>query len=157
ATPLEDWKAYLTFHAIEKWATVLPASFADEHFAFHEHTLRGIPQQRERTKRAVEAVNNALGDAVGTLYVKHYFPPSDKLRAQAMVRGLIAAFRRRIDALAWMSPQTKARAKEKLGTLKVGVGYPDKWKDYSDLRVDPKDAFGNKARSEISDYRRSLA
>ncbi|MFN8176840.1 MAG: M13 family metallopeptidase [bacterium] len=157
AQPLEDWQDYLTFHAIEKAAPFLPAAYADERFAFHDHVVRGIPQQRERTKRAVEATNDALGDAVGKLYVKRWFPPSEKARAQAMVRGLVAAFGRRIDNLEWMSKETKARAKAKLATLEVGVGYPDRWRDYSGLRIDPADAFGNAERAQIFTYRTSLA
>ena len=157
AQPLGAWKDYLTLHAIENAAPVLSRAFADERFAFHDHVIRGIPQQRERTKRAVEAINVALGEAVGKLYVKRYFPPSEKARARAMVRDLMTAFDRRIDALEWMSPETKRRAKEKLAVLKVGVGYPDHWRDYAKLSVDPGDAFGNLERSEIFEYRRNLA
>ena len=157
ARPLDDWKDYLTFHAVEKTAAVLPAAFADEHFAFHDHVIDGIPQQRARTKRAVAAVDDALGEAVGKLYVKQYFPPSEKARAQAMVGRLLAAFRERIDHLEWMTPETKTRAKAKLAVLKVGVGYPDHWRDYSGLRIDPGDAFGNAERAGLFAYQQSLA
>lgn len=157
ARPLEEWKDYLVFHAIDKTAAFLPAAFSDEHFAFHDHVVSGIPQQRARAKRAVEATNRALGDAIGKLYAKRYFPPSEKARAQAMVGRLLAAFRERIDRLEWMAPETKARAKAKLVALKVGVGYPDHWRDYSGLRIDPADAFGNAERAEIFAYRQSLA
>ena len=155
--PLEDWRDYLTFHAIEKTCAVLPAAFDAEHFAFHGRVLNGIPQQRARVKRAVVAVNDALGEAVGKLYVEHHFPPSEKARAQAMVGRLLAAFRERIDRLDWMAPETKARAKAKLAVLKVGVGYPDRWRDYSGLRVDAADAFGDAERAGLFDYGQSLA
>jgi putative endopeptidase len=155
--PLEDWRDYLTFHAIEKTCAVLPAAFDAEHFAFHERILNGIPEQRAREKRAVLAVDDALGEAVGKLYVARHFPPSEKARAQAMVARLLAAFRARIDRLDWMAPETKARAKAKLAVLKVGVGYPDRWRDYSGLRVDAADAFGNAERAGLFAYRQSLA
>jgi predicted metalloendopeptidase len=156
ARPLDVWKDYLVFHAIDKTAAFLPTAFGEEHFAFHGHVVNGIPQRRARAKRAVDAANLALGDAIGRLYAKRYFPPSEKARAQAMVRRLMTAFRQRIDRLEWMAPETKARAKAKLAALKVGVGYPDHWRDYSALRIDPTDAFGNAERAEIFAYRQSL-
>jgi putative endopeptidase len=154
---LEAWKDYLTFHAIEHFAVVLPRAFGEERFNFHGTTLAGIPQRRELWKRAVDATSDALGEAVGQLYVARYFPPAAKARVEEMVRNLIAAFDRRIDALDWMAPATKATAKAKLAVLKVGVGYPDKWTDYSGLEIVRGDAFGNAARAEIFDYRRNLA
>ena len=96
--------------------------------------LSGAQKQRDRWKRAVDATNDALGFAVGQLYVERYFPPAEKARAQAMVANLIAAFRERIDRLDWMAPATKAEAKAKLAVLKVGVGYPDTWPDYAGAR-----------------------
>ncbi|MGH8275876.1 MAG: M13 family metallopeptidase, partial [Steroidobacteraceae bacterium] len=155
--PLETWKEYLLFHALEHAARYLPKVFVAEHFAFHQHVLSGTPQQRERWKRAVDDTNQALGEAVGKLYVQRYFPPSEKARAEQMVRNLVRAFAARIDRLEWMAPQTRERAKEKLATLKVGVGYPDKWRDYSGLAVVRGDAFGNAERASLFEYRRSLA
>jgi len=154
--PIEDWKALLTCHAIEKGADCLPRAFAEEQFAFYGKVLDGTPQLRERWKRAVDDTSRALGEAVGKLYVQKYFPASEKARAQAMVRNILAAFGKRIDALAWMAPETKARAKAKLAALKVGVGYPDTWRDYTGLRVVPGDAFGNAERAEAFEYRRNL-
>jgi predicted metalloendopeptidase len=104
----------------------------------------------------VSATNQALGEAVGRLYVARYFPPAEKARAEEMVKNELAAFARRIDALEWMAPQTKARAKAKLAVLKVGVGYPDKWRDYSELEVVAGDALGNNARAALFNYRRNL-
>jgi len=154
--PLDTWKDYLTFHALEHSADVLPRAFGEERFAFHGTVLAGIPQRRDRWKRAVDATSGALGDAVGQLYVQKYFPPSSKARVEAMVRNIMAAFGRRIDALEWMTPATKARAKDKLATLKIGVGYPDKWQDYSGLEVVRGDAFGNDQRAERFELQRNL-
>lgn len=155
-TPLSTWKEYLTFHAIEHARAVLPKAFVEEAFEFYGKELSGTPKLRDRWKRAVSATNGALGEAVGQLYVERYFPASEKARAEEMVKNELSAFSRRIDKLDWMSPQTKTRAKAKLGALKVFVGYPDKWRDYSGLEVVRGDALGNQQRSELFEYRHSL-
>jgi putative endopeptidase len=155
--PLAVWKDYLTFHAIDRASALLPKPFADEHFKFYGTTLSGAPQQRVRWKRAVNATNAALGDAVGKLFVKQYFPPASKAAAQAMVKNIIAAFGHRIDNLAWMSPATRTKAKAKLGTLYVGIGYPEHWRAYDGLTIKRDDALGNEIRSELFDYHASLA
>ncbi|MGH7512661.1 MAG: M13 family metallopeptidase [Gemmatimonadales bacterium] len=155
--PLETWKAYLTFHAIQSRAAVLPGPIVRESFAFFGPVLTGAKQQRDRWKRAVAATNDALGFAVGRLYVARYFPPAEKARAQAMVANLIAAFRARIDRLDWMAPATKREAKAKLGVLKVGVGYPDAWPESHDLEVVAGDAYGNTERARLLQLKRSLA
>ena len=120
--------------------------------------MQGTPEQRARWKRAVDATNDALGEAVGKLYVAKYFPASAKAQLKLMVANIEAAYRKRIDAVAWMSPKTKAEAKRKLTTLTVGIAYPDKWRDYSAFKVVRGDAVGNAERSEILEYnyRRSL-
>ncbi len=155
--PIETWKDYLTFHAIDHAATVLPKAFVAEQFAFYSVVLTGTPEQRPRWKRAVDATNTALGEAVGKLYVQRYFPASEKDRAEAMVRNLLAAFATRIDRLQWMTAGTKLKAKAKLATLRVAVGYPDKWRDYSGLQIARDDAFGNAERAESFEYRHNLA
>jgi putative endopeptidase len=119
--------------------------------------MSGATQQRERWKRAISATNDALGYAVGRLYVARYFPPAEKKRAEEMVANLMAAFRDRIDRLEWMAPATKQEAKAKLAALKVGVGYPDRWPDYSALVVKAGDAFGNAQRAELWQLQQSLA
>ncbi|MBK9062682.1 MAG: M13 family metallopeptidase [Acidobacteria bacterium] len=155
--PLETWKEYLALRALSRAATFLPKAFVDEQFAFYGTTLTGAPKLRDRWKRGVSVTDAALGEAVGRLYVTKYFPPSEKARAEEMVRNEIAAFAIRIDRLDWMAPETKAKAKAKLAALKVGVGYPDKWTDYSGLEVVKGDALGNARRASLFRTRRSLA
>ncbi len=157
SAPLEDWKAWLTFHALDDAAGVLPKAFAEEAFAFHGRVLAGTPEMPARWKRGVDAASEALGEALGKLYAAKYFPAAEKRRAEAMVRNILAAFSRRIDALDWMSPSTKAEAKRKLKALKVGVGYPDRWRSYAGLEVKPGDAFGNAERASRFEYQRNLA
>ena len=155
--PLDAWKAWLSIMAIEQYADVLPKAFADEHFAFYGKVLSGAPLQADRWKRAVAAVNTGLGDAVGRLYVQAYFPPAAKAEIQGMVANIKAAFSRRIEKLAWMSPATKAEAEAKLKTLVVGVGYPDAWRDYKDLEIKPDDALLDVYQAQRWEYRRDLA
>jgi predicted metalloendopeptidase len=154
--PLATWKDYLTFHAIQSRAAVLPSPIDRQSFAFFGPVLSGAKQQRERWKRAVGATNEALGFAVGKLYAERYFPAEEKARAQAMVANIMAAFRDRIDRLEWMAPATKKEAKAKLAVLKVGVGYPDRWPTYDGLEVKPSDAFGNRERAQLYQYHRSV-
>ena len=150
--PLETWKDYLALHAIEHRAAVLPKAVVAEHFAFYQATINGTPEQRARWKRAIDATNQALGDAVGKLYVERYFSAAAKARIEEMVEQLRTAFGRRIDQLDWMAPETKANAKAKLAALKVGVGYPEHWRDYVGLKVVSGDAFGNAERAEEFEY-----
>jgi len=155
--PLAVWKEYLTFRAIDRASGLLPKSFASERFKFYSTTLNGIPQQSERWKRAVNNTSADLGDVVGKLYVKQYFPPDAKAKIQAMVKNIVAAFGKRIDNLTWMTPATKAKAKAKLGTLYVGVGYPEHWRDYSGLKILRDDPLGNAQRSSLFDYQWTLS
>jgi putative endopeptidase len=154
--PLDTWKDYLKFHAIEAAAPYLPKKFVDEDFAFNAHVLYGTPEQRPRWKRAVAVCDAALGDAVGKLFVQKYFAPEEKRRAEVMVQNLLVAFAARIDKLDWMAPQTKLVAKEKLKALKIGVGYPDRWRGYAGLKVVRGDAFGNWSRAEDYEYKRQI-
>ena len=157
AQPLASWRDYLAFHAIARGAPFLSKAFVDEAFAFNGQALSGTPQQTDRWKRGVDRTNDALGEAVGKLYVERYFPPEAKAQVQEMVKNILAAFDRRIDRLEWMSPATRARAHEKLANFQVGVGYPDRWRDYSGLQVVRGDAYGNQDRAELFEYRRNLA
>ena len=145
---IEVWQDYLRYHLIEHYASVLPKAVRAEQFAFHGTVLSGEQQIAARSEDAIGATNAALGQAVGMLYTKRYFPPEAKARALAMVADLIAAYRARIPKLSWMSAQTKERALAKLAALRVDVGYPDNWIDYSALEVVRGDAFGNMRRAE---------
>lgn len=157
STPVETWKDWLAFHVIEAYAGVLPKAFNDEQFEFVGKVLSGAEQQRPRWQRGVFVVNGLLGDVVGKVYAQKYFSPAAKAQAQAMVADLITAFHKRIDALDWMNPSTKAEAHAKLSTLYVGIGYPETWHDYSNFEVKPGDAFGNVWRGNLSEYERRIA
>ncbi len=150
--PLDVWKDYLTFHALNRASPLLPKAFAEEHFRFYGTALSGARKQRDRWKRAVGAASGALGDAVGRIYVERWFPASAKAEAEIMVKNIVAAFGRRIDGLEWMSAATREKAKAKVATLYVGMGYPDRWRDYSGLEIRRDDALGNARRSELFDY-----
>jgi len=128
-----------------------------ENFHFYGTALQGTPELSARWKRAVASTNLALGDAVGKLYVQRYFPPEAKAQITALVDALLKAFSQRIDHLEWMSPETRAQAQAKLAALKVGVGYPDHWIDYSNLRIVRGDAYGNADRAEHFELARNLA
>ena len=154
---LETWKDWLAFHALDGAAPYLPKAFADAHFAFHGTTLSGTPEQPERWKRAVTELNDALGFAVGKLYVERHFSATTKAHAEAMVRDVVTAFGHRIDALDWMSEETRVRARAKLEGLTVDIGYPERWPDYSELEVRRADALGNARRAGLAHYHRNLA
>jgi putative endopeptidase len=145
--PIGTWREYLAYHAVDRNLGVLPKPFADEGFAFYGQALTGAQKQRDRWKRAVDATNSALGEAVGQMYVAKYFPAASKAQLQAIVANIIAAFGRRIDALTWMSPKTKESAKAKVASLIVGIGYPDTWRDYSNLQIVRGEAFENAERA----------
>lgn len=155
--PLQAWKDLLTFHTINHAAGLLPKAYADLNFDFYVHDLQGTPVQQPRWKRAVGATSTELGDAVGQLYVKQYFPASSKAEIEQLVKNLVAAFRDRIDTLSWMTPATRAKAKDKLDTLRVGVGYPETWRDYSSLDIRADDALGNRLRAEKYEYEHQRA
>ena len=152
-----QWKDYLRFHLIEHYSRVLPRAVAAEDFAFYGKILSGAQQPPERDNAAIAATTGAMGQAVGQLYVQRYFPPEAKAKAKAMVSDLITAYRTRISNLTWMSAATKQKALTKLAALTIGVGYPDKWIDYSTLEVARDDAFGNMRRAEAFNRFRNLA
>lgn len=154
---IDRWKDYLRFHLIEHYSSVLPKAVAAEDFAFYGKIISGAQQQPERDNAAIAATNAAMGQAVGRLYTRQYFPPAAKAKVQAMVKDLITAYRARIRNIVWMSPQTKEKAFTKLAALTIGVGYPDKWIDYSTLEVARDDAVGNMHRAEAFNRLRNLA
>ncbi|HZF27165.1 MAG TPA: M13 family metallopeptidase [Steroidobacteraceae bacterium] len=148
-TDPDTLKAYLTVHYLTDHARYLPARFDDTVFGFYGQTLRGQPKKRERWKRGVDQVNDSLGEQVAQVYVQRYFTPESKAKMQALVNNLLAALRVRIEALDWMTPDTKKRAQDKLGTFITKIGYPDKWKDYSTLEVKRGDLVGNVQRAQV--------
>ncbi|HSQ05757.1 MAG TPA: M13 family metallopeptidase [Burkholderiales bacterium] len=143
--PLETWKDYLRVRALDAYADVSPSEFARD------------PQAMPRAQRARNMTQVAMSDAIGRMYAERYFPAEQKARVQTIVSNVVAAFTKRVEAVTWMSPRTKALALEKLKTLYVGIGYPEHWPDYSDLTVDPTDAVGNLRRVGDRNYRRALA
>ncbi len=154
--PLDAWKDWLAFHQINSHTDVLPSKLDALHFAFYGKQLSGQEQPRAREKRALAALNEYMGDALGKLYVDKYFPASAKTEIQGMVDNIKAAFGKRIDALDWMAPDTKAEAKKKVSTMSVGVGYPDNWVDYSNLTVEPGQPYGAVIAAEKARYAQQL-
>jgi putative endopeptidase len=155
--PLETWKQWLVFHTISQYAAYLPQAYYDLRFGFYGKTLQGTPKQLDRWKRAVASLNDDLGDAVGKIYIAKYFPPSSKAQVEELVKNLLTAFDHRIDALKWMAPATKAQAKAKLKTLRVGVGYPETWRDYAGLVIRRDDPLGNTWRAREWEYHHQCA
>jgi putative endopeptidase len=154
ATPVEQWQAYLEYHFLANVAHVLPKSFDDESFDFYGRTLNGQKQQRDRWKRAVDAVDGALGEAVGQLYVARYFPADSKAKMLELVENLRKAYSARVKDLPWMTEETKRVALEKLETFRPKIGYPDRWREYGKLEVRAGDAFGNALRSGAFEWHR---
>jgi len=155
--PLQNWKDWLSFHTLAQQANVLPKPFRDANFAFYGTTLAGTPQQRPRDIQALNATSNTLQDAVGKAYVDKYFPASSKAEIQKMVDNLKAAYVRRIQAIGWMAPSTKAEAIKKAQSIVVGIGYPDTWRDYSGLQITPDNAYANQKNARLWEYRHQIA
>lgn len=155
--PLDAWKDWLAFHQINSHADVLPTQIDQAHFAFYGTTLSGTPQQRDRAKRALDALGVHLGDAVGRAYVERYFPASAREQVQSMVTNIKAAFAQRIQGLEWMAEPTRQEALRKVETIVVGVGYPDSWRDYSHYEVSADNAYANAINGERAEYAHQLA
>jgi putative endopeptidase len=157
ATPIATWRAYMTFHYLGGMADVLPKAFDELAFNFNGRTLSGQQQQRARSLRAIDAVNAALGEGVGQLYVQRHFTPHARAQITAMVENIRAAYRARIQHLDWMSPRTRNAALAKLEAIRVKVGYPNRWRNYSTLVVRKADPVGNRKRARLWDWRRRAA
>ncbi|WP_420141977.1 M13 family metallopeptidase [Sphingomonas sp.] len=156
-TPLAVLKDYLWVHTVDDAAIYLSRPFGEAHFAFHGKALNGTPADLPRWKRGVALAKAGMGDAVGQAYVAKWFPPETKAAADQLIRNILAAWKPRLDQLSWMTPETKAKAAQKLAAFTPKIGYPDKWRDYSALKVDRGDLIGNVARAKASnwDYSRS--
>jgi predicted metalloendopeptidase len=155
-TPLPVLQQYLTFKVLDAAAPQLSSPFEQAHFVFREKTLLGTQEIRPRWKRGVEVVNDGLSELLGRLYVERNFSPESKARMQQLVKNLLATFRQGIDQLEWMSPETKAQAQAKLAKFNVKIGYPDSWRDYSEVSIRPDDLVGNVRRAEAFEFRRTV-
>jgi predicted metalloendopeptidase len=154
--PLAVWKQYLTFKVLDGYASNLNRAFADARFAFRGRVLQGLEEEGARWKRGVAVTEGALGEVLGRLYVERNFKPESRARMQQLVGNLLSAFRKGIDELEWMSPETKAEAQQKLAKFTVKIGYPDKWRDYSALVVKAGDLVGNEMRASEFSYQRMV-
>ncbi len=154
--PLENWKAYYTWQVLTNAAGLLSSNFATEDFNFFSKTLRGVEEQRPRWKRGVTATRNAMGEILGKLYVERHFKPEAKTRMQNLVDNLLIALKAQINSLEWMTEETKAKALIKLSKFKTKIGYPDKWIDYSSLKIKRDDLYGNVMRGIGFDINRDL-
>ncbi len=157
AARLETLRAYLRYHLLTTYAGNLPTAFDAENFHFYGTELHGQPEQRPRWKRCSQTVDNALGEALGQVYVQGYFAGDEKAKTLEIVHDIEAAMNRDIDTLTWMSPATKVRAREKLAAITDKIGYPEHWRDYSNLTVSATDAFGNQQRATAFENDRELA
>ncbi|WP_029897452.1 M13 family metallopeptidase [Nocardia brasiliensis] len=153
---LADWQAWATWRLLRSRAPYLTDDLVAENFAFYGRTLTGAEEIRERWKRGVSLVQDLLGEAVGKLYVAEHFPPEAKARMVELVANLQEAYRRNIAQLDWMGADTRAAALAKLEKFTPKIGYPDKWRDYSDVRIDPADLVGNYRSGYAADHDRDL-
>ena len=157
SVPLEDWKTYLRWHLLNSTAFALSDPFVQENFNFKGKTLTGAKEMRPRWKRCAVATDQNLGEALGEVYAKKYFPPEAKARSLVMVRNLIAALRADIPTLSWMSAETQKAALAKLEAITIKIGYPDKWRDYSRLQIDRGSYAANFLRAQEFEHARDLA
>lgn len=155
-TPIETWKTWLTWTVIHDNAGILNSELDQENFNFYGKVLSGAQKQREQWRRAVSSVNSNLGEIVGEQYVKRHFTPEAKERMSELVKNLLKAYEESIKELTWMTEETKKQALDKLHKFTPKIGYPDKWKDYSKLTVEPGDLYGNTHRANEFEYNRML-
>lgn len=144
---LDDWKAYLSFRVLDRWAPHLDQATADIRFDYRNRTLYGQQEERPRWKRGISTVNSMVGESVGKLYVASYFPPEAKEKMEQLVQNVIATLDEDLAELEWMSSETRIRAREKLSKFTAKIGYPDEWKDYSKLKILAGDHTGNVKRA----------
>jgi putative endopeptidase len=153
---LTQWRDWLSWKVLHDAAPYLSGDFVNENFDFYGRTLTGTPQIRERWKRGVSLVEGAMGEAVGRVYVEEHFPPESKRRMDILVGNLTSAYEHSIRTLEWMGEETRNRALDKLAKFTPKIGYPVKWRDYSDLVIDPTDLIGNVRRSAEFEFHREL-
>jgi len=155
-TPLETWKNYLKWSTINGATSSLSTALQDENFEFYGKVMYGIEKQKPLWRRGVQAVNNNLGEIVGKVYVEKHFSPESKEHVTILVKNLLKAYEESIKKLDWMSPETKKQALEKVSKFTIKVGYPDKWRDYSKLKVIKGDLYGNIQRATEFEYNRQI-
>lgn len=156
-TPIDTWKTYLKWGVINGSAGLLTTALDKQNFEFYGKNLYGTESQQEDWKRAVEMVNGGLGEVVGKVYVKKHFSPEAKERMTQMVKNLLKAYAESIKTLDWMSAATKKEALKKVDNFMIKIGYPDKWRDYSALKIAKNDLYGNATRATEFEYNRNLA
>ena len=161
-TSLDTLKFYAKFKLIDRFAPFLSDKFVLAHFNLHRKELGGVTEQRPRWKRAIGAISGgrgfgALGEVVGKIYVERHFKAEAKEKMDRLVKNLLKAFGTSIDGLAWMSDETKAKAQIKLSKIRTKIGYPNKWRDYSALVIEPDDLLGNILRSSKVEHDRSVS
>ncbi|RTE86294.1 MULTISPECIES: M13 family metallopeptidase [Gammaproteobacteria] len=154
---LATWKDYLQVRLLSSFASRLHSTVADLQFDFYSTTLNGTPEQQERWKRGVQATNGALGEVLGQEYVARHFPPEAKERMGELIDNLLVAMEQSINELEWMTPDTKVEALEKLANFTPKIGYPDEWRDFSDLEIMPGDLIGNTIRAANFEYDENIA
>ena len=157
STSIADWRLYYRYHLLNDNAPYLGTAFEAVRFEFYSKALRGIKEPRPRWKRGVQALDGTVGELVGRLYVEKTFTPAAKQRMQELIGNLRAAFAKSIDELDWMSAATKVAAQRKLAAIRVKIGYPDEWRDYSALTVLPGDLLGNLRRANEFEFKRQVA
>lgn len=155
--PVETWKDYLTFHNINTYSSYLSTPFADAKFDFYGRTLSGQKEPEVRWKKGSSLVNRTLSDALGQLYVEKYFPPSAKKYMLGLVDNLQETYADRIKNIDWMSDSTKTKALEKLNSFTKKIGYPDKWKDYSSIDIEPDSLIKNMQNISLWNYNEEVA
>lgn len=156
-TPINIWKTYLQWSLVHGAAAALNTPLDKENFHFNGTVLNGVPQQRPQWRRAVGVVNGSLGEMVGKLYVERHFSPAAKARMLELVGNLLKAYEASIKNLDWMSDATKQEALKKISKFTPKIGYPDKWRDYTNLKIVKDDLYGNLTRSTAFEYQRMMA
>ena len=156
ATPVPVWRDYMTIRTMHAFAAYLPKKIDDADFAFYGTTLQGRAQQLDRATRGIHLLDGKMGEALGKLYVAKYFPPEAKAKALLLVQNLLKAYEQDIQTLSWMTPETRAKAIEKLHRYMLKIGYPDTWRDYSALEISRHDLIGDIKRSTAFEWNREL-
>jgi putative endopeptidase len=156
ATDIDTWKAYLRWATLNTMAGRLSAELDDQNFDFYSRTLSGVEEQPPMWRRGVNVVNGSLGEVVGKVYVNKHFPPEAKARMLELVGNLIGAYEKSIKELEWMGDETRAEALDKLSKFTPKIGYPDEWRDYSAITIEPDDLAGNLERAALAEYQRQV-